>query len=257
MISTQIIFNKPFLSLNYDIENEVLTGDNVFDVNLVDLGDEPSDNNEITIIHDETVVVAPSTFTIEVGIPQTVSVRLADDVVLEEGNYNFSLKLTNEYATDKNVVASIIAKNDVAEPEEVYSYKLKYFIERENHRLNIYENVPESTVLVPIEINGTYEHKYQDRTYLYSPIVSSTLSMKLEASVERPLQDLYSESERTFMTELKYNDEVRFLGYLFPDNIWGDFVADKWTLEITANDGLSALKNISFSNEMVLICLEE
>lgn len=249
MIITQIIFNKPFLSLNYDIENEVLTGDNVFDVNLVDLGDEPSDNNEITIIHDENLIVSPSSFTIEFGIPQTVSVRLVDEIMIEEGAYNFTLKLTNEYATDQNVIASLVAKNDVAEPPEVMVYKIKYYILRSGYRLNIYENVPESTILVPIEVDGKVTLKYQERKDLFEPIIASSIDINLEASLDRDFSDLYSEDERKFKAEVIKDDKIVFLGFILPDGIWEDWVSDKWVLNISATDGLSGLKNISFSNE--------
>lgn len=247
MIQNRILIDKPNLSLNYNTNTGVLSGDNVFKVDLINIGDEVSDDNEIIITHDSDIVVSPSKFTIEDGYSQSVSIRLAEDVELEDGNYNFTLNLSNKYSVTQNTTTSILANtNEIPEP---MNYKLKYYIDRGPDRINIFQNVLQSTILEPIEINGTFEHKYQDRNDLLQPIVSSTLTLNLEASLDLTLEDLYSEDERTFLTELKHNDEVRFIGYMFPDDIWGDFVSDKWILKITANDGLSTLKNISFSNE--------
>lgn len=254
MIETKIEISKPFLSLNYDIENDVLTGDNVFQVNLIDLGDEISDNNEITIEHDSDLIVSPSTFTIEFGIPQSVSVRIANGVEIPEGDFNFTLKISNEYAVEENAIASIVAKSVNDEPEtEIYVYKLKYFLQRQNWRLNIYENVLETITLVPIEINGTCEMSRQERKDFFEPIIATTLEMNLEASLEMDLSDLYFEDERHFKVEVLRNDEVEFLGFILPDGIWKSFVADKWMLKIKASDGLSSLKNTSFAQDIASI----
>lgn len=247
MIETRILIDKPNLSLQYGIEEDVLIGDNTFNVKLIDIGDEPLIDDTITIIHDSNLVVTPSSFSGSER-PTLVTVELAEGAIIEPGNYNFSLQVNNEYAKDQYTTSTVTAKT-LIDFEYNMEYKLKYFIQRDGYRLNIYQNVVAGSVLVPIEINGQFEHKYQDRTDLFSPVVSATLAMKLEASVDLSLEDLYSEAERTFKVELLHGSTTRFIGYMLPDNIWADFVNDKWILEITANDGLSTLKNISFSNE--------
>lgn len=249
MIETNIIINKANLSLKYDSSNETLTGDNVFLVGLNDLGSEPSDNNVVTIEHGPDIKVSPVSFTIEPGINQSVSVRLADGVAVpEDGIYNFSLKIKSEYAADKELNLTLKSEPGEEEPEG-YVYKLKYYIQRDTYRCNIYQNVLESVVLTPIEINGTVDLSYQDRSDLMQPIVSKNIKLKLECSLERDLSDLYTEDEKTFKVEIIKNEKKEFIGFMLPDSIWEDFVSDKWTMDITASDGLASLKNISFSNE--------
>lgn len=240
--------DKPFLSLVYDLTNNALIGDTTFNVSLISTGDEAPIDNTVTIEHSEDLIVTPSTFLGSVR-PEPITVELAPGSTIEEGAYNFTLKINNETATEENVVSSLVAKTVVIEPEE-YEYKLKYFIQREKYRLNIYENVLSDTVLTPIEINGTVDLTYQDRTELFTPIISSSIKINLEASLERTFEDLYTEDEKTFKVEVIKDSKVVFLGFMLPDSIWEDFVADKWTLSITANDGLSSLKNVSFSQDI-------
>lgn len=245
MIETRILIDKPSLSLKYDLTSNTLIGDNTFNVTLINVGDEVATDNLITIEHDENLVVTPNSFNGSVR-PELVTVSLAPGAELEDGVFNFVAKLDNATAVSRQVNSSLVAA-EVIEPDPEFNYKLKYFILRDGYRLNIYENT--ELDIIPIEINGEFEHKYQERTDLFSPIVSATLSMKLEASVDLSLEDLYSEAERTFKVELIKGIQIKFLGYMLPDNIWADYVNDRWVLEITANDGLSTLKNISFSNE--------
>lgn len=249
MIKTEIQTDKPFLSITYDLTNDVLIGDTSFNVVLLDLSDESLPNNIVTIDHDENLIVTPSSFT---GSPRPtlVTVELVPGAIVDEGAFNFTLKVNNEYATtEENVVSSLVAKNVVDEPEE-FEYKLKYFIQREKYRLNIYENVLVGTVLVPVEVNGTVDLNYQERSDLFEPIISSSLKINLEASLTQTFEDLYNEDEKTFKVEVIKDSKTVFLGFVLPDTIWEDFVADKWILGITANDGLSSLKNVSFSQDI-------
>lgn len=247
MIETRILIDKPSLSLKYDLRNDVLIGDTTFNVSLINVGDEISDDNTVVIYYNPSLTVTPSKFTGSER-PTLVTIGVVHGEIPEEGVFNFNFKINNEYAVEEKTTSSIVAK-ELIDFESEYQYVLKYFIQRDGYRLNIYQNVVVGTILTPIEINGEFEHKKQEITDLYTPIVSATLRMKLEASVNLTLEDLYSEAERTFKVELIKDDKVKFLGYMLPDNIWADFVNDRWVLEITANDGLSTLKNISFSNE--------
>lgn len=251
MIETKIEINKPFLSLRYDIENDVLIGDNTFDVVLLNIGDEEIIDNSVTIEHDENLVLTPNPVYAS-DRPLTVFITLAEGSDIAEGDFNFTLKASNVDAKDVSLTTSIVAKNVDDEPEELV-YKLKYFIQRENWRLNIYENVLESVVLVPIEINGTCEMSRQERKDLFEAIISTTLDVNLEASLEMDLSDLYFEDERHFKVEVLRNDEIDFLGFILPDGIWKSFVADKWVLKLKATDGLASLKNTSFAQDIASI----
>lgn len=249
MTEAVINIDKPFLSLSYDIENDMLVGDTSFFATLTTSGDDEDPNMEVTIEHDENLIVTPSTFTGSPR-PKEIIVSLAPGAVLEEGDYNFSLKLTNENAIyDTPVVSTMVAKNFLPPPTDVYVYKLKYFIQREKYRLNIFENVLESVVLIPVEVNGTVDLSYQERSDIFVPIISSSIKINLESSIENNFEDLYNEDEKHFKVQVIKDSKNVFLGFILPDGIWEDYVADKWNLQITASDGLASLKNVSFSNE--------
>lgn len=247
MTQTQINIDKSNISLVYDIENNLLSGDNTFYVTLEDIGDDTIDDFEVTLDVDPLFVLLPSTFTATIGEPQAVTIRLATSEVLPEGNFNFKISANNTYSAEKTINTSIASKTNTTQSDNVY--KLTYFIERLNYECKIYEYVSQSTILTPIEINGRCDLKYQDKKDLTDPIVSATLKMRLDASLDLTLEDLYSEEERHFKVELEKEGIIVFSGYILPDGIWSDFVADKWILDITATCGLSTLKNFSFSQE--------
>ena len=249
MTQTQINIDKSNISLVYDIENNLLSGDNTFYVTLEDIGDDTIDDYEVTLDVDPLLVLLPSTFTATIGEPQAITIRLenGEGEVLPEGNFNFKISANNTYSAEKTINTSIASKTNTTQSDNVY--KLIYFIERLNYECKIYEYVSQSTILTPIEINGRCDLTYQDKKDLTDPIVSATLKMRLDASLDLTLEDLYSEEERHFKVELEKEGIIVFSGYILPDGIWSDFVADKWILDITATCGLSSLKNFSFSQE--------
>ena len=249
MIKTEIQIDKPYLSINYDISTNTLIGDTEFNVALISIGDDLPTDNTVIITHDENIIVTPSSFAGSIR-PELITVSLAPGVIVDEGAYNFSLKVNNEHSLSEEIVVSSLSAKAVIDPEPEFEYELKYYIQRENYRLNIYENVVVGTVLTPIEVNGTVDISYQDRSDLVTPLISSSIKINLEASIEHPFEDLYNEDEKTFKAEVIKDGKVKFLGFILPDSIWEDFVADKWNLQITASDGLSSLKNVSFSQDI-------
>lgn len=241
-----ISINKPFLSLVYDTATSSLVGDTEFELIIEDVGDEPNEDKIITIEHGEDVIVTPDSFEAS-NRPTTITIELAEGITPEEGNYNLELKFNNSLAAE--LISNVALSAKTVDPEPNMVYVLKYYILREGYRLNIYQNVIEGTVIEPIEVNGTCELSYQERKDLYTPIISSSLKINLEASLDLDFNDLYTEDEKTFKAEVIKDSNVVFLGFIFPDGIWEDFVTDRWVLTLNASDGLSTLKNISFSNE--------
>lgn len=248
MIQTILEVDKPFLSLNYDSQNDNLTGDTSFFVTLNNIGDDLSDNMEVSIDYDNSLILIPDSFTGS-SEPQRIDVRSANGLKLESGDYNLTLKIKSEYATDKDVVSSLVVNDVLPPPAPIFAYKLKYFILRDNYRLNIFENVLVSEDLIPIEINGTVDLSYQEKQDLFSPIIASSIKINLQASEDRDFSDLYNEDEKHFKVQVIKGGKSAFIGFILPDGIWEDYVADKWNLQITAADGLASLKNISFSND--------
>lgn len=247
MKQTKITTDKSFISLNYDTEDNTLIGDTQFYITLEDLGDEPTDNLEITITYSEDLDVFPSSFTAEIGTPKLVAVRLANGVVLENGNFNFSLKINNEYAPENEVFTTIYAsENKLSNDDE---YKLKYFIQREKYICRIFELVAFDAILTPIEINGRCDLSYQEKKDLTEPIIAASLSMKLEASILRDLSELNSSDEKTFRVEIEKAGIIIFNGFIIPDDSWRSFVTERWIVDVKAICGLASLKNLAFAQE--------
>ncbi len=128
------------------------------------------------------------------------------------------------------------------------NYNLKYWLEYYNlendfFRCDILQLDYEGDIL---QINGKCTHKYNKRKDLNDVIVSSSLSIDLEANVYVSLQDLYSEEEQTFQVKFYRNNQLIFVGFIKPDGIYEDWVSDKWVLSLDCYDGLNILKDLSF-----------
>lgn len=246
MKETRIDIDKSFLSLTYDTETDLLNGDTSFYVTLQDIGDEPSDNLEIELTADPSILISPNLFTAVPGEPQLVGIRYDGDP-LPDGNYNFKISVNNEYAVEKTVNTSIYSYEKTTNDDNVY--KLKYFIQRQKYTCRFFQLVSPSTTLIPIEINGTCQLDRQEKKDLVEPIIASTLSVKLEASIDRDLAEINSSDEKTFKVEMEYLGNIIFSGFVLPDNSWRSWVADKWTIDVKAICGLSTLKSIAFAQK--------
>lgn len=134
-------------------------------------------------------------------------------------------------------------------PQDPNDYgKLKYFFEydnfvNDNFRCEIFERGFSG---LPIEVSGSANLKYQDKKDIFEPIISCSLSIDFDSSVDLPFEDLYSEKENTFLIKYYRNGAVLFVGFLKPDGIWEDLVSDKWLMSIDGIDNLSILKSLSF-----------
>lgn len=167
-----------------------------------------------------------------------------------EGDYTYNVTVTGSASgIVKNLTVNLKIINVDVTPPEDFVYKSKYFIERlGNYRLDIFELVNPATILTPIEINGTVEFEYQNRKDLFDSIVASNLTLDLESSTDLNLETLYSEDEKQFKVILNRGGQDIFIGFIKPDGVDEDYTSDRWFLRIACIDGLSTLKNISFSN---------
>jgi hypothetical protein len=247
MIETRIDTDVSFLSLNYDTLTGEFVGNKVFYVTLENTGDETVDNLEVTLTADENIQLTPSIYTAVLGESKRINITLADDVELEEGNYNFKISVNNEYAVEKTVNTNVFASEK--NMNNTNEYKLKYFIQRANYRTNIFKLVPYTDTVTPIEINGTVDLTYQEKRELTEPIIPATLNMKLEASIELDLSELNSSDEKTFKVEQEYLGNIVFSGYILPDNSWRSWVENRWTVDVKAICGLASLKSIAFAQQ--------
>lgn len=230
------------LSLTYNLFNNTLTGNNNTLVSF---------REGHNSYFDEISVSGDNVFNFLIGIDDFLTEINTLNAPSIEGDYSYSAIVSgvNSSASKPLTINLKVINSDVT-PVGDFVYKSKYFIERvyEDYRLDIFELVSPLTVVVPKEINGTVDFAYQNKTDLFEPIIASNLQLKLEDGVDIGLQDLYSEDEKTFKVELRKGGNILFIGFIKPDGIRGSYVSVRWDLTINCIDGLSTLKNISFSN---------
>ncbi|ROI02946.1 hypothetical protein EGI16_12310 [Chryseobacterium sp. G0240] len=237
-----ITLNKSSLSLTENIFVPELTGDNKFIA--------WNDDGTNQILYEYDPIFSLSTDSSVSGEEVTVFIGFGFNLGVGNYEYNIIAKSPNG-SVIQNIKIYLKVIDEDTIPEENKPYYLKYQFENEPNPGEIFKcEIHERGYLGSvIDINGKAEHKYQDKTDHFQPIVASNLNLKLLANEDVNLQDLYSENERHFKVYLKREDQVIFIGFLKPDGIWEDYVSDKWELSVEVIDGLSTLKNISFSNE--------
>jgi len=77
-------------------------------------------------------------------------------------------------------------------------------------------------------------------------IRGSGLKIEIEANSNLTFYDLYSEEERTFSVVYKRNNQILFNGWLSPEGLYEDYVADHWIISLDCTDGLGFLNNLSY-----------
>lgn len=247
------------LILVYNYATGKLTGDTNIFVTI-----DPANDGERFLRADTTIpelwssIVNPVGTDIEIEFtPNSVSFSL------ENGNYTGSLNVQYEQNTHEIPISlSVINKSSsggggggggetpIEPPGNPfnYNYGLKYWLE--------YQGVLGSSFRAEInekdytgesrQIFGTANLKYQDKKDHFEPIVSCSVAFNLEASTDLTLADLYSENEFTHLVKLYRNSVLIFVGFLKPDGIIQNWVSNRWVLGISAMDGLSVLKSLSF-----------
>lgn len=248
MLETRITLSKTALSLIYDKDNKILSGDTTFSATVRDVGHSDAGDYSLSTDLDPLFLLNPVWYEDAQNI-STFEISIDENSDLEVGDYNYQLRLFSTYATDR-IVTIYLKVTSETEGEVTRDYKLKYFFENKPsddlYRCEIYED---KYLGDPLEVYGRAELKCQDKTDHFQPIVASSINVTLNADNNISFQDLYSEDEQNFKIILKINTKVIFIGFLKPDGIWEDYVNDKWELTLDAFDGLSTLKDISFSND--------
>lgn len=231
------------ISLTYNIFDNSLSGDNLITVQARydSGGDFPSD--------DAFTVSGDSVFSFDDSDQSTyfrVEINSLNNPTVE-GDFNYNVIVTGyNSGMQKTLIVSLKVVNTDTTPPAEKEYKTKYYIQRDNYFLLINELTNED--IISKEINGTVDFSYQNKNDLFEPIIASNLKLNLEDGQDIGLSDLYSEEEKQFQVLLYLNSKTLFIGFIKPDGIWEDYVSDRWFLSIQCIDGLSTLKNISFSN---------
>lgn len=100
------------------------------------------------------------------------------------------------------------------------------------------------------EIHGTANLEKGSVKNHTDSIRGTGLDIQLEANLDLTLEDLYTQNEQDFIIKFYKNTVLMFAGYLKPDGVFQSFVDDHWIIDLTCVDGLGALSNLSFVQEI-------
>lgn len=77
-------------------------------------------------------------------------------------------------------------------------------------------------------------------------VISTGLTINLDANTNLTYDELYNEDDRNFKVEYDRNGEREFNGYLTPEGYYEDYVYDKWQISLECVDGLAFLEDLSY-----------
>jgi hypothetical protein len=86
----------------------------------------------------------------------------------------------------------------------------------------------------------------------FVPIRGGSLNIFFDASIDQPFEEFNIIQEFQLLAKFYRNDLEIFRGWVNPDGVFQDYVNDKWSLNLTALDGLGFIKNYEFDNNDVL-----
>jgi len=98
----------------------------------------------------------------------------------------------------------------------------------------------------PIQLSGYCDLRYKAVSNPFEPIRGASLVIRIDATIDNPLDDLSIISEFEYFAEFYRNGEHLFSGWINPDGVFQDWVRDAWQVSLTAVDGLGFLKNYEF-----------
>jgi hypothetical protein len=98
--------------------------------------------------------------------------------------------------------------------------------------------------VIPLE--GYCDLRYKAITNPFEPIRGASLQIKINVTIDNPLEELSIITEFEYFAEFYRNNEHLFSGWINPDGVFQDWVTDAWQVSLTAVDGLGFLKNYEF-----------
>ena len=128
---------------------------------------------------------------------------------------------------------------------------LKYFFEYNNVNNVLFRCEIDSAQFDgdDVEVSGRCLLNYADVDGHFEPIRGLGMTMQLDASIDLPFDDLATENEREYRATLYMAGNVIFVGFIEPEGIYEDWVSDRWTMDISVNDGLGYLENLSYVDD--------
>lgn len=154
---------------------------------------------------------------------------------------------TIEVLIEADAVVTINDVNDnidiTTEDIEPSGSNLIYYLLFDDYTLNIYKNNYQGNAT---RIYGSFSIKKSSVDSILTPIRGTGLQLYLEANKSITFADFALAKEFTYKTELLNLTDIVFKGYIKPDGIQQNYVANEWLINIESTDSLGALKDLSF-----------
>jgi len=123
-------------------------------------------------------------------------------------------------------------------------YEIQYYDVRNIiHKCWIYDDDYTGSI---IEVQGIVYVDYSKAENNLESIRGQGIKVELEANENLTYDDLYSETEKTFLVEYYRDEAIVFKGWLNPAGWYEDFVNSDWYISFDCVDGLGYLKDLSF-----------
>lgn len=125
---------------------------------------------------------------------------------------------------------------------------VKYYFENENLEGDVYvgEFSNPSYVGDPIEINGDCFLSKDLSDNPFQPVQAKSCDVRLLATVEQPLDDIYNEDDRYWLFQLKKDGNLVFQGYASTEEMEQPYTAREWELNFSCLDHLSYLEQFGY-----------
>jgi hypothetical protein len=101
------------------------------------------------------------------------------------------------------------------------------------------------TELIATDAPAVHKYEREDNEDLTSSIMSATLSVSFYSTDVTDFRSFYSESDRSFLVQHKFQNNIIFKGYLLNDITGEPFQDPPYPVMLTATDGLAQLKEIA------------
>ena len=97
-----------------------------------------------------------------------------------------------------------------------------------------------------IELSGNCELTVAPVENHYSVIRGRSLKIQVLATLEEPLTDLWQDDEFYWFVTFIKDGQIRFKGYLSSEDVFEDYNADRWTLNLEAVGPLGVLEDLAY-----------
>ena len=154
-----------------------------------------------------------------------------------------SAPIFDDAATDIPEVS--LAVTDIQQYESIYNLNYKD-LEGVLHEADIRKK---DYYGFSTDVKGYCILNYTDFEDINNSIISSGLTIKLDADVSVTYEELYVENDRTFFVTYDRASQRLFNGWLTPDGFFEDYVTDRWEITVECVDGLAFLEDLSYVDD--------